>query len=93
MVATTRNTEMREPLTSDQGRDSCDLKERVKQCTKWNVYSHRQQKSAFHKETAKNLGLFENPKEAIFWEGDDNTGKWVTGEQLCHEGMITQYKE
>ena len=42
-VAITRNTEI-EPLTSEQGRNCCDLKEKVKQCTKWNVYSHRQRK-------------------------------------------------
>ena len=90
-VAITRNTEI-EPLTSEQGRNCCDLKEKVKQRTKWNVYSHRQRKRAFYKETAKRLGLLENPKEVIFWEGDENTGKWVTGEQLCKEGMITLYK-
>ena len=90
-VAITRNTEI-EPLTSEQGRNCCDLKEKVKQRTKWNVYSHRQRKRAFYKETAKSLGLLENPKEVIFWEGDENTGKWVTGEQLCKEGMITLYK-
>ena len=89
MVAITRNTEMLEPLTSDQGRNCCDLKENIKQCAQWNDYSHRQQKSAFYKETAKNLGLLENPKKVIFWEGDENTGKWVTGEQLFNEGMIT----
>ncbi len=50
-------------------------------------------KKAFYKETAKNLGLLENPKEVIFWEGDENNGKWVTGEQLCKEGMITLYKD
>ena len=31
VAAITRNTEMLEPLTSGQGRDSCDLKEKVKQ--------------------------------------------------------------
>ena len=67
-VAITRNTEI-EPLTSEQGRNCCDLKEKVKQRTKWNVYSHRQRKRAFYKETAENSGLLENPKEVIFWEG------------------------
>ena len=57
MVAITRNTEMIEPLISDQGRNCFDLKEKVKQQMKWNVYSHRQQKRAFYKETAKNFGL------------------------------------
>ncbi len=90
-MAITRNTEI-EPLTSEQGRNWCNLKEKVKQHVKWNEYSHRQQKRAFYKETAKTLGLLENPKEVIFWEGDENTGKWVTGEQLCNEGMITLYK-
>ena len=42
-VAITRNTEI-EPLTSDQGRNCCGLKEKIKQLVKWNVYSHRQQK-------------------------------------------------
>ena len=64
-VAITRNTEI-EPLTSEQRRNCCDLKEKVKQRTKWNVYSHRQQKRTCYKETAKNLGLLENPKEVIF---------------------------
>ncbi len=74
MVAITRKTEMLEPLTSDQGRNCCDLKEKVNNHAKWNVYSHRQHKRAFYKETAQNLGLLENPKEVIFWEGDENTG-------------------
>ena len=77
-VAITRNTEI-EQLKSQQGRNCCDLKEKVKQRTKWNIYSHRQRKRAFYKETAKNLGLLENPKEVIFWERDENNGKWVTG--------------
>ena len=71
-MAITRNTEI-EPLTSEQERNCCDLKEKVKQRTKWNVYSPRQRKRAFYKEIAKNLGLLENPKEVIFWEGDENT--------------------
>ncbi len=79
-------------LTSEQERNCCELKEKVKRHTKWNVYSHRQRKRAFYKETAKNLGLLENPKEVIFREGDENTVKWVIGEQLCNEGMITLYK-
>ena len=91
IVAITINTEI-EPLTSEQGRNCCDLKEKVKQRTKWNVYSQRQRKRAFYKETAKNLGLLENPKEVIFWEKDENNGKWVTGEQLCKDSMITLYK-
>ena len=66
MVVITRNTEI-EQLTSEQGRNCCDLKEKVKQHTKLNVYSHRQQKRAFYKETAKNFGLLENPKEVVIF--------------------------
>ena len=91
-MAITGNTDTLEPLPSDQGRDSIVLKEKVIQLTKWKIYGRRQRKRAFYKETAKNLGLLENPKEVIFWEGDDNSGKWVNGEQLCNEGMITLYK-
>ena len=92
MVAITGNSDTHEPLTSDLGGDSLDLKEKAIQLTKWKVYGQRRRKRAFYKETAKNLGLLENPKEVIFWEGDDNSGKWVSGEQLCNEGMIGVYK-
>ena len=67
-------------------------KEKAESRQKGTVYRARHRRRIHYEEVAESLGLLKKPTKIKFWEGDDVTGKWVTGEQLCNEGMIDLYK-
>ena len=66
--------------------------EKAESHQKGTVYRARHRRRIHYEEIAESLGLLEKPTKIKFWEGDNVTGKWVTGEQLCNEGMIDLYK-
>jgi hypothetical protein len=67
-------------------------KEKAEKRKKWSDYCKRKRRMNYYKKTADKLGLLKEPKKIKFWEGNAETGKWVTGEQLCNEGIITLYQ-
>jgi hypothetical protein len=66
--------------------------EKAERRQKEKVYRRRRRRQIHYERIAKSLGLLEKPKQIKFWEGNDVTGNWMVGEQLCNEGMIDLYK-